>query len=268
MTIKTIAQLFDLTGKGAIVTGGAMGIGKGIALRLSEAGAGVMIADINMEVANQTVEEIKSSGSKAQAIKADARKVADAQKVAQAVVETFGSLDILINNVGVRNFSLTPNIDEETWDNVLDVNLKAMFFYCKAVAQEMMRAGHGGKIVNIASAGALRSHGFCAHYDASKGGVVSLTTALALELAPHNIQVNAIAPGGTVTPGVIEDGKALQKLKEELETPMVNVWSVDIPWHRYAEPDDIAKVALFLASEAADYMTGVLLPVDGGRLLL
>lgn len=266
--MKTVAELFDLTGKGAIVTGGAMGIGKGIALRLSEVGAGVIIADINMEIANQTAEEIKASGGKAQAIHADARNVADAQKVAQATVEAFGSLDILINNVGARNFSLTPDINEETWDNVIDVNLKAMFFYCQAAAKEMVKAGHGGKIVNISSAGALRPHGFCAHYDASKGGVISLTTTLALEFAPHNIQVNAIAPGGTMTPGVIEDAKGLQRLREEHGAPIVNAWSVNLPWHRLAEPDDIAKVALFLVSEAADYMTGVLLPVDGGRLLI
>ena len=154
------------------------------------------------------------------------------------------------------------------WDNVPDVNLKAMFFYCQAAAREMVEAVRGGKIVNIASGGALRPHGFCAHYDTSKGGVISLTTTLALEFAPHNIQVNAIAPGGTMTPGVIEDAIGLQKLREELDEPPLNVWSVNIPWHRWAEPDDIAKVALFLVSGAADYMTGVLLPVDGGRLLL
>lgn len=266
--MKSIPQLFDLTGKGAIVTGGAQGIGKGIALRLSEAGAGVMISGRNMDTARQTVEEIRAAGGEAVAVRTDAGKIADIQKAVDATCEAFGSVDILINNLGIRSFATVSNISEEMWDNVLNINLKSMFFFCRAASRQMIKAGNGGKIINISSLGALSPHGTCAHYDTSKGGVITLTKALALEFAPYNIQVNAIAPGGTMTPGVMKDYGELRKVEEELGSQLVNIWTVKVPWHRYAEPDDTAKVALFLASGASDYMTGVLLPVDGGRWLL
>lgn len=272
MTTKPITQLFDLTAKGAIVTGGSMGIGKGIALRLAEAGASVMITDIDMETANQTVEEIKARGGKAQAIYADARKVADAQKATQASVEAFGSLDILINNAGVYPFTPTQQISEKLWDKILDTNLKGMFFYSQAAAQEMIRAGRGGRIVNIASMNSFRPAANLAHYNISKSGVVMLTRALALELAPNNILVNAVAPGCVTTPGTDEasatlisraqaDGISIsaEELKKSAEAR--------IPLRRWGEPDDIAKVMLFLVSAAADYMTGTVVLVDGGYLL-
>ena len=156
MTKQTIAELFDLSGKGAVVTGGAMGIGQGIAFRLAEAGAGVMIADINLEAANQTVQEIKSRGGKAQAVYADVRSAADAKKVAKAMVEAFGSLDILVNNAGIYPLVPLLQVTEELWDRVLDVNLKGGFLYAQASAEEMIKAGHGGRIINIASIDALK----------------------------------------------------------------------------------------------------------------
>ena len=201
MTNQTIAQLFDLTGKGSIVTGGGMGIGQGIALRLAEAGASVMITDIDMEAANQTVEQIKTRGQSAQATYADARIAADTRKATQATVDAFGCLDILVNNAGIFPFARALELGEEMWDNVHNTNLKGVFFHSQAAAQEMIRARHGGKIINIASIDALHPTGYLAHYDASKGGVVMLTKALARELAPYDILVNAVAPGGIATPG-------------------------------------------------------------------
>jgi 2-dehydro-3-deoxy-D-gluconate 5-dehydrogenase len=253
----SIAQLFDLTGKAVIVTGGAMGIGQGIALRLAEAGAAVMITDINLEAATNTVNQIRSTGGKAEAIKADASSVADARRTAQETVRAFGRLDILVNNAGIYPFAPALRLTEEVWDRVVDINLKGLFFYTQAAAQEMMNEGHGGKIINIASIDALHPTGNLVHYDASKGGVVMVTKALALEFGPHNIRVNAIAPGGIQTPGA--SGPAVS---DEL----MQAFLAKIPLRRMGVPDDIAKVVLFLASGASDYMTGSLVVVDGGFL--
>jgi 2-dehydro-3-deoxy-D-gluconate 5-dehydrogenase len=253
----SIAQLFDLTGKAAIVTGGAMGIGQGIALRLAEAGAGVMVTDINLEAATNTVNQIRSKGGKAEAIKADASSVADAKRTVQETVRAFGRLDIIVNNAGIYPFAPALQMNEELWDKVLDINLKGLFFYSQAAAQEMMNEGHGGKIINIASIDALHPTGNLVHYDASKGGVVMVTKALALELGPHNITVNAIAPGGIQTPGA--GGPVTSD-------EFVQAFIARIPMRRMGVPDDIAKVVFFLASGASDYMTGSLVVVDGGVL--
>jgi 2-deoxy-D-gluconate 3-dehydrogenase len=263
MTTQSIEKLFDLSGKGAIVTGGGMGIGQGITFRLSEAGAGVMVVDIDLQAAKQTSEQIIARGGVSQAIHADVGTPGEAEKVVRATVEAFGRVDILVNNAAVC--FLTPALDttEESWDKVLNVNLKGLFFFSKAAAQEMIDTGHGGKIINIASIDSLHPTGNLTHYDASKGGVVMVTKALALELAPHNILVNAIAPGGIVTPMAksffSHSGKDPEKIMKGV--------TGRIPLGHWGEPDDIAKVVLFLASAAADYVTGTLLVVDGGYLL-
>ncbi len=151
MGTQSIAEIYDLKGKAAIVTGGAMGIGEAIASRLAEAGASVMIADISQEAANTVVEKIKSAGGKAESIYADAGSADDAKKVVQATVQAFGRLDILINNAGIYPFSPALQTNEALWDKVLGINLKGVFFYTQAAAQQMIQEGHGGKIVNIAS---------------------------------------------------------------------------------------------------------------------
>jgi len=263
MTAQTIAQLFDLTGKGAIVTGAAMGIGQAIASRLAEAGAGVMITDINAEAASQTVEQIIARGGKAQAIQADATSADDAKKAVEATVESFGRLDILVNNAGIYPFSPILEISEETWNKVLDINLKGVYSYSQAAAREMVRAGHGGKIVNIASMEGLHPREHLAAYVASKGGMIMLTKAMALELATHNILINVIAPGGVFTPGTAAVTRQAEASGISLEGTM-ETYMARLPLGRFAEPDDVAKVVLFLASAAADYMTGSVLLVDGG----
>ena len=267
MATQTIAQLFDLTEKGAIVTGGAMGIGQAIAFRLAEAGAGVMIADINLEAASQTVEQIKTRGGTVQAIHADARSKADAKKVVEATVKAFGSLDILVNNAGIYPSSPILQTSEEMWDAVFDINLKGVFFYSQTAAQEMVKAGHGGKIINMASIGGERPYGQEAPYAASKGGLVILTRALALELAPYNILVNAVSPGTIMTPGTDAARAALSASGAGTPEEIIEAYLTSVPLRRMGEPDDIAKVVLFLASAAADYMTGSYVLVDGGFLL-
>jgi len=267
MTMKTIAQLFDLSGKGAVVTGGAMGIGQGIAFRLAEAGAGVMIADINLKAATQTAEQIKAKGGKAQAICADASSAADAEKVAQATAGAFGSLDILVNNAGIYPSSKAVDTTNELWDKVLGINLKGPFLYSRAAARAMIKAGRGGKIINMASIEALKPMGAFAAYNASKGGLVMLTKALALELAPNNILVNAVAPGGIQTPGADVARSGISQALGMTGEQLLQGFLQRVPLGRMGEPDDVAKVVLFLVSGAADFITGELILVDGGHLL-
>ena len=268
MTTQSITEIFDLTDKAAIVTGGAMGIGEGIVLRLAEAGAAVMIADISLEAANKVVDKIKTLGGKAEAIFADASSASDARKVAQATVDSFGRLDILVNNAGIYPFSPALETSEALWDKVLGINLKGVFFYTQAAAQQMIKAGQGGKIVNIASMDALHpTQRGLAHYAASKGGVVMATKALALEFGPYKINVNAIAPGGIQTPGGQAQSAAILKATNMPSEELGKAFTARIPLGRMGEPDDIAKVVLFLSSAASDYMTGSLVVVDGGYLL-
>ncbi len=263
---QSIAELFDLTGKGAIVTGGAMGIGKAISSRLTEAGASVMIADLDIDTANKTVEELKSSGGKARAIQADASSSADAQKVVQATMEAFGSVDILVNNAGIYPLLPVMRVEESLFDKVININLKGSFVYAQTVAAQMIEAGKGGKIINLASVDGLHPNGNATPYNASKGGVVMLTKALAVELAEHNILVNAVAPGSIDTPGVSNVAK--EALSKGLTIEQLGKsFHGRLPLKRNGVPDDIAKVVLFLTSGASDYMTGDILLVDGGYLL-
>src|SRR5512136_2218080 len=243
-----------------------MGIGRAIVMRLTEAGAAVMIVDIDMDAANKVVQRVKEKGGKAEAMKADIRSLADAKKVAEATVKAFGSLDILVNNAGIYPISKAVDTSEDLWDRVIDINLKGTFFFCQAAAREMIKAKHGGRIINMASIDAVHPMGDVSHYNASKGGVLSLTKALALEWAPEGILVNAVAPGSIWTSGS-------EKLRMEQEAAgkdpqeMLKKFQTRWPLGRPGEPDDVAKVVLFYASEAANYITGTMMPVDGGYLI-
>lgn len=255
MVRPSITELFDLSGRCAVVTGGGMGIGEATALRLSEAGAVVVVTDVDLPAASKTVERIRSMGGSAVAVLADAGVPSDAQKVVEAALRSFGSLDILVNNAGIYFMRSALDVEEGEWDRLMDVNLKGVFFYSQAAAKEMIKGGRGGKIVNIASMDAVHPTRRMAPYDASKGGVAMLTKTMALELAPYGIRVNAVAPGGVLTPGAKDRAAAaLQGIPR-------------IPLGRLADPDDIARVVLFLAGAASDYMTGAMVVVDGGFLL-
>ena len=267
MPLPSMHELFDLSGKGAIVTGGAQGIGQAIAFRLAEAGACVMLADLNQEAANETVARIRSAGGTAEAIPADAGSAEDARTVVEATEKAFGGLHILVNNAGI--FPLVPvwSVSEELWDRVIDINLKGVFLYAKAAGEVMARAGQGGRIINIASIDGLRPNGMAAHYNASKGGVLMLTKALALELAPQGILVNSVSPGGITTPGTDAARENVWKSMGIREEDILQGWIQRVPLKRMGDPDDVARVVLFLASGASDFMTGANLVVDGGYLL-
>lgn len=260
-------KLLDLTGKTAIVTG-AVGIGYGIAYRLAEAGANVMIASRTLEDAEDSAKKLSEKGWKARAIRADVSNEDDVMNMERETVETFGAIDILVNNAGIYPNTPVMNMSLADFEKVIHVNLVGVFLCTKHCAEQMIKQGRGGKIINVTSIDALHPSSVgLAHYDASKHGVWGFTKNSALELASHRIWVNAIAPGGILTPGV----KKLQaSMPVPNETDMKKVMETflnKIPMHRLGDPDEIGKVALFLASDMSSYMTGVQIVVDGGVLL-
>jgi len=267
--MDTIQQIFDLTGKCAVVTGAAKGMGCGSALRLGEAGAFVIAADIDVEGAKATAAQIQAAGGKAEALKLDLTNIADAEAFTEQVVKKAGGYDILVNVAGIYPAQPALAIDEASWDKVLNTNLKGLYFYTKAAAQVMIQAGKGGKIINIVSASYIHPTWFQAHYASSKGGLWSLTKSLALELGSQHITVNGIAPGPVMTPGLKDllNGYAKSGGGTTVDQ-IVQGTASRMPLGRFGGPDDIAKVVLFLASSASDFMTGETILVDGGQILI
>lgn len=267
MGMKSMQSLIDLSGKTAIVTG-AVGIGFGIAYRLAEAGANVMIASRNVNDANDSAKQLTELGWNARAIQVDVSSEDDVIRMQSETVAVFGGIDILVNNAGIYPSVPVMNMTLLDFEKVLNVNLRGVFLSTKHVAEQMIKQGRGGKIINVTSIDALHPSSVgLAHYDASKHGVWGFTKNIALELAPHKIWVNAIAPGGILTPGV-------QKLQAAMPVPqgvdmkkVTDAFLSKIPMHRLGDPDEIGKVALFLASDMSSYMTGTQVIVDGGVLL-
>lgn len=257
---------FDLTGKVAIVTGGAMGIGFGIVRRFVEAGADVVVADLDGDLAYRKSAELEGPG-KTISLGVDITDETAGQRMVDDCVSSFGRLDILVNNAGIYPMTPLLEMSREAWQRVIDVNLTGLAFVSKAVGARMVEQGSGGKIINIASIDALHpSMVGLAAYDSSKGGVLMFTKAFALEMASHGVNVNAIAPGGISTEGTAAPLQG-SGMTEEQMAAMMEQFIAQIPLGRMGEPDDIAKVATFLASPASDYITGELIVVDGGRLL-
>lgn len=263
MNIISIQQIINLKGKTAIVTGGAMGIGFGIAYRLAEAGANVLIADQNAEVGAKSVEMLRASGYSATFIKTDVSSEADVKQTVATALSTYGGLHILVNNAGIYPMIPVMQMSPADFEKVLAVNLKSVFLFTKAAGEAMINQKQGGKIINITSIDALHPSSVgLAVYDASKHGLWGFTKNTALELAPHNIQVNAIAPGGIATPGTGAGAPSSPQMEA-----IIKKFMEKIPMKRMGEPDDIGKAALFLASDLSSYMTGSQIVVDGGVLL-
>ncbi|GIX49313.1 MAG: alcohol dehydrogenase [Candidatus Tectimicrobiota bacterium] len=246
-----------LQGKVALITGAGSGFGRASAQLFAQEGARVVLVDVNESAARQTQATLE--GSESAVVAADVTRAADTARMVQAAVERYGRLDILFNNAGI---SVPPrpaeDVDEETWDRIMAVNLKGVFLGCKYAIPVMKRQG-GGVILNTASVAGLRPRLGTLPYATSKGAVITLTKALALELAPHRIRVNCLAPVAADTPLlrtiVGDDPQALQSRM------------ASIPWGRLATVEDVARAALYLVSDDADMLTGVCLPVDGGRSL-
>jgi len=257
--LRPIPELVNLSGKTAIVTGGAMGIGYGIAYRLAEAGANVLIADRSKEAADEAAAKLAANGWRASAIATDVSDAAQVAQMTASAAATYGSLDILVNNAGIYPNVPMLQITEAQFDTIVAVNLKGVHLCTQAAAVQMIKQGASGCIINITSVDAIHpSMVGLATYDATKHGVWGYTKNTALELAPHRIRVNAIAPGGISTPGA-----GAGKVSEDVLKPFIE----KIPMKRLGEPDDIGTVALFLASDMARYMTGAQVVVDGGVLL-
>ncbi len=264
MRMKPVAELLNLNGKSAIVTGGAKGIGQGIAQRLAESGANVLVADMDFEAAQETAKQLSGAGYTASAHKVDVSDEAQVKAMVAVCKEQFGSLDILVNNAGIYPPVPIAQMDVEQFDKVIRTNLRSAFLATKYAA-EIMKVQGGGKIINVTSIDALHpSMVGLAHYDASKHGMWGFTKNAALELAEHNIWVNAIAPGGIATPGVAAMSQGASAEQMEAST---KAFMAKIPMHRMGEPDEIGTVALFLASDMSSYMTGEQIVVDGGALL-
>ena len=245
-------SILEVNGKIALVTGGAQGIGKAIALLLAQKGSDVIVSDVNLEKAEETVREIEAIRRRSMAIRANVAVFDEVEKMVQALIERFGRIDILVNNAGIARDKLLLRMTEEDWDAVLDINLKGTFNCTKTVIRHMSKQ-RSGRIVNIASVVGEMGNAGQANYSASKAGVIGFTKTIAREFASRGITVNAIAPGYIVTP--MTDALP-EKAKEELKRM--------IPMERLGQPEDVAQAVLFLVSEASSYITGQVLNVNGG----
>jgi NAD(P)-dependent dehydrogenase (short-subunit alcohol dehydrogenase family) len=243
---------FNLTNKVALITGGAAGIGKAIATLYALKGASLILADLSPAV-HDAAKQIIRDPARIEAVIGDITVAADRERVVQAGVKKFGKIDILVNNAGVALLEPALDVSESNWDKTLDLNLKAAFFLSQLVAKEMIRTG-GGKIVNIGSQAGMIALERHVAYMASKAAIIGITKVLAVEWAKHNVQVNAISPTVTLT----ELGKKAWagEVGEEFKRKL--------PAGRFADPDEIAACALFLASEATNMITGSNLVIDGG----
>ncbi len=250
----------DMKDRAVLVTGAAQGIGLGIARAFSDAGARVAMCDRNADALGVAAQEISKAGAnQILTLTGDVSLVSDVERMAEETEKSLGSIDVLVNNAGFGSIGRFWELDPEEWKAVLDTNLTGTFLFSSAVARRMLAKGTRGRIINIASTNALIPSTGLAAYCASKGGVLMFTRVAALELAPHGITVNAIGPGSTLTP-LTEGFYNLPGLREAFldRTPM----------GRFGTPEDIAGVALLLASEQASWVTGQILLADGGQALL
>lgn len=249
-------NLFGLEGKAAMVTGGGSGLGHGYSINLAKAGAAVICFGRKEEALNKTVNEIKDFGGNAIAMTGDVSKTADLEETMKTIVSRYGALDILVNNAGTEIAEPVFDVTEEHFQSIMDINLKGTFFAAKTAAN-YMKEKKSGKIINIASLGSFIGLAESTVYCCSKGAVAQFTKALSLELAPYQIQVNAIAPGYFLT----------EMTKPFFEDEKHSAWILErIPLGKIGTEEDLAGTAVFLSSKASDYMTGQTLIVDGGWL--
>jgi len=248
---------FSLEGKIALITGGSRGIGRATALGLARAGADIAIASRNLPDLEKVAEEIRELGGRALAVAAHVGRMEDINNLVTRVREEFGRIDILVNNAGANpTMDSALEIEERTWDAIMNVNLKGLFFLSQAVAKVMKEQG-GGCIINVASAAGIRPH-MLPIYSISKAATIMATKVMALEWAKYGIRVNAVAPGLVKT----RFSKALWSNKQTLESMLGR-----IAMRRFAEPEEIVGAMVYLASDASQFVTGAIVSVDGGETI-
>lgn len=242
--------------KTAVVTGASRGIGRAIALKLAQDGANVVVNySGSKDKAEAVVAEIQAMGQQAIAVQASVANADEVKELMNTALQTFGSIDILVNNAGITRDNLLMRMKEDEWDAVIATNLKGVFLCTKAVARQMMKQ-RAGRIINVASIVGVAGNAGQANYVAAKAGVIGLTKTTAKELAARNILVNAVAPGFIAT-----------DMTDELPTDVKEAMLQQIPLAKLGQPEDIANVVAFLASDAASYMTGQTLHIDGGMVM-
>lgn len=254
-----------LPNKTAIITGGASGMGKAISLRYAQEGANVVVADYNLEGAQKVAGEIEAAGGKATTVQVDVRKQDQVQRMIDAAVAAFGGIDILVNNAGVGKIIPFFETTEADWDFMFDINCKGLLWCSQAAAKQMIAQGRGGKIINLASQAGRRGESLVLAYCASKACVISMNQSMALALAEHKINVNAIAPGMVDTPFWDEVDKQFAKLLDLPVGEPKRRFAKAIPMGRMSVPEDVTGMAVFLASSDSDYITQQTYNVDGGN---
>lgn len=253
----SVLDKFKLDGKNALVTGASRGLGRAMAVALAEAGADVAITARSEDALAQTAALIEKAGRRAFVIPCDVTRREAITECVTRAREDLGQIDILINNAGIGIVKLAQDVEFEEWNRLINVNLSSYFFFAQEVANEFLERG-SGKLINIASIDGLIAESHTAPYCASKGGVIQLTKALAVEWAKQQINVNAIAPGYFLT-DINEDA-----LKDPVTGPLM---VKRIPFRRWGEPEELGPLAVYLASSASDFMTGEVVVIDGGQVI-
>jgi len=253
----TMQSLFDLKGEVAIVTGGAQGLGEQMAIGLAEAGAHLVIADINLDNAKKVAQSIQSLGVETLAVQVDVTHKSEVEKMVDDVINRFQKIDILVTSAGIGQWMPAEKMLESEWKKVIDINLNGTFFCCQAVGGKMIEKKKGSIITISSMSGLIANTPQCqSHYNASKGGVIMLTKSLASEWAPYQVRVNSIAPGYMKTQLVSE---LLLQYPEYAEA-----WTKLVPFERFGQPEEIKGPCVFLASNASSFVTGSVLVMDGG----
>jgi NAD(P)-dependent dehydrogenase (short-subunit alcohol dehydrogenase family) len=252
-----------LANKGALITGAGTGIGRATALRFAQEGAKVVAQDVNADAAQETVQLIKKVAGEAASIGGDVTSSADAAAMVKMAVDTYGRLDVLFNNAGIWRGGTILDISEDDWDRTMNVNVKGIYLVSKYAVQQMMRQ-EGGSIINAASVAALRGSPMSAAYNASKGAVLLLTKCMALDFGRYGIRVNCICPG------VIDTQMADQLLTyrslgdDDRKQALLETYEARHTVGRFGQPEEVAKVVVFLASDESSFVSGAAWPVDGG----